>query len=551
MPVATSTQVVSRSDRSEHWTESPIDRIAIVGGGPRGLYCLESLVGTLVDDPRAIEVVLYEPNRCLGAGPIYDPAQPAYLRMNFAARHIDAWSSRSPDRPAFFKWAVSQGLPVKPDDYVPRAWVGRYLQDCFEQVLDHVRKFGRVEIISHTVSRIDRAHDRWRVVSEASDDAFDEVIVTTGHGGWRRSSHSNAFNVATIYPPDIMLSPARVPPQSNVEVCGFALTAIDCCLALTEGRGGRFDFTTRCPTYRPSGREPATIQLTSRTGRPMWPKPTGEVVDQLACLMPIWEAAESQLTILDRRRGEIWFDREVLPIVLDAVEKSAKFLDFPDEPAISDQFANWSANRMTPAEAVRTMRSGYLQACGDEPLSRMMVLGEAWRRLYKPIVHLLSYGGLDDANWSIFQSMSAELERIAFGPPADNLGRMLALIDSGHVVPSRTAGVEEPTAGEGSSIRVDGRIPGPTQFSRDSVLSRLTADGLIQQHARHRGLIVSEDGEAVSPDGRRVSRLFIFGRATEGCVIGNDTLSRTLHNDIRNWSRGLGERSSRSKNVVR
>ena len=38
-----------------------------------------------------MQIDVFEPHPVPGAGPIYDPAQPEYLRMNFAAGQIDMW----------------------------------------------------------------------------------------------------------------------------------------------------------------------------------------------------------------------------------------------------------------------------------------------------------------------------------------------------------------------------------------------------------------------------------------------------------------------------
>ena len=68
-------------------------RIAIAGLGPKGLFALERLLDHARDLPRAarIAVDIFEPHPAPGAGPVYDPDQPAYLRMNFAAEQLDMW----------------------------------------------------------------------------------------------------------------------------------------------------------------------------------------------------------------------------------------------------------------------------------------------------------------------------------------------------------------------------------------------------------------------------------------------------------------------------
>ena len=70
-------------------------RVAIVGLGPKGLFALERLVHHSRGLPAgSIELTIYEPHPAPGAGPVYDPAQPPYLRMNFAAELVDMWLER-------------------------------------------------------------------------------------------------------------------------------------------------------------------------------------------------------------------------------------------------------------------------------------------------------------------------------------------------------------------------------------------------------------------------------------------------------------------------
>ena len=115
-------------------------RIVIIGGGPRGLYCLESLSRALRCHPRLgpIEIDLFDPSPHIGAGNVYDVNQPEYLRMNFPNGKIDAWSPgefRRKDELSLQDW-LQACYPqwASPEGFSPRAIVGRYLHGCFETV---------------------------------------------------------------------------------------------------------------------------------------------------------------------------------------------------------------------------------------------------------------------------------------------------------------------------------------------------------------------------------------------------------------------------------
>jgi diaminopimelate decarboxylase len=60
----------------------------------------------------------------------------------------------------------------------------------------------------------------------------------------------------------------------------------------------------------------------------------------------------------------------------------------------------------------------------------------------------------------------------------------------------------------------------------------LIAAGVVQTEKMTGAVRVNRAGGV----GPVASGLSVFGRATEGWVVGNDTLSRTLHQQIENWA---------------
>ncbi|MAT13797.1 MAG: hypothetical protein CMJ46_00835, partial [Planctomyces sp.] len=72
--------------------DEPSLRVAIVGGGPRGLYSLERILDKARQLPAThLHVTLYDSSGQPGAGKIYSTKQPEWLLMNYSSRHIDAW----------------------------------------------------------------------------------------------------------------------------------------------------------------------------------------------------------------------------------------------------------------------------------------------------------------------------------------------------------------------------------------------------------------------------------------------------------------------------
>ncbi len=106
--------------------ERPVAQIVIVGCGPRGFQVLERL-SALAEHFGRTHVTIFVPASFPGAGCVYDPRQPEFLRMNFAARHIDAWCAepdRRSDSLSLVEWLNANGNRVAGDEFVPRASVG-------------------------------------------------------------------------------------------------------------------------------------------------------------------------------------------------------------------------------------------------------------------------------------------------------------------------------------------------------------------------------------------------------------------------------------------
>jgi diaminopimelate decarboxylase len=184
---------------------------------------------------------------------------------------------------------------------------------------------------------------------------------------------------------------------------------------------------------------------------------------------------------------------------------------------------------------------------------RAWALGHAWRALYPAIVTRLGGDGLDDRDWPAFLWLAAEMERIAFGPPAINAAKLLSLIEAGLVDLEHARGGELLTRGghtllqsaQGSvpvEVAVDAVLPGPGAAGHRGLLADLIASGHARVIRGRRGLDVAGDGACRARDGSLSSGLSAIGRPTEDSVIGNDTLNRSLHPHADRWARSVVRR---------
>jgi uncharacterized NAD(P)/FAD-binding protein YdhS len=506
---------------SDPGRDAPL-RVAIVGLGPKGLFALERLLdrartGTLA---RAIEVEAFEPCETPGAGPVYDPEQPGYLRMNFSAGRVDAWPADSKavpadDRRSFEAWR--QRRPELGDDaYPPRAHVGRYLADCLDALLGSAPVGFSVLIQQARVTVIEPTAGRWTVRCGDRDAEFDEVVVATGHardwaGALRQGWDHGVPLVGAVFPVEEMLSTESVPPGSRVAARGFALTFIDMALALTEGRGGKFELVDGGRLrYRVSGNEPAAILPFSRTGRPMLAKP---------------DPADS--------RGSTDWEHAAAVVSADVLATGG------DDPvgALATLVETLAVHPGNPAEDLDGAR------------------GEAWRAIYPAIVERFGRDGLSADEWPAFHALAAEMERMAFGPPPLNVAKLAALIDAGIVATVHAHGGRIETidgltelcsvAGRTSiDVVVDAVLPPPGAVGVDDpVVGQLVAAGHARVLPGRRGIEVAADSTCVGADGSPTPGLAACGRPTEDSVIGNDTLSRELHPQLDRWADRVIERA--------
>lgn len=548
-------------------TARAVFRIAVVGGGPKALYCLERLAYQLTRSVQQTEVqiTVFEPAPCPGAGTVYDPRQPHYLRMNFSAEQIDAWPERLRQRnpqsyPTFVEWLERHHPALAgPHRFVPRAIVGEYLSAAWQKTLQLFPDFVSLHQAARKVTGIRKADAGWYLATAAGEIEFEEVLLAVGHEGCRAAPAPHAASprvITQVFPTEQNLSLARVPRNSTVAIRGFALTFIDACLALTEGRGGKFLQDDQQWKYLPSGNEVRLILPYSRTGHPMLAKPDPRRFPASPELADVWERGRQRILKLNQPRSGLHFRTSLWPVILKTAEE-ALLAQVPDHSIgtgtplyeLNCWFENWCSRLLSPAETVQYMKQSWRCATGQAPPGEAWALGEAFRQLYPALVRRISYEGLAVTSWPEYQLYARELERLAFGPPAENMGRLLALIDAGIVnldylqadlQPERDQFVLQANRRRQPVDRlINAVLPAGHQFSKDSLLEQLLSSGWIRRMLGAGGIAVDDAARPIPPEEQTTEGLAIIGRCTEGAVLGNDTLSRKLHAYPDQWARSV------------
>lgn len=563
------------------------------------------------EDGSAVRVDVWDP-RPPGWGAAYDPGQPACWRLNVSSAIVDAgWHAGPAPSPAWLvpldAWRAASGEAAPLEPFPARGVVGRYLADVWARLvasstggveLRHVPRAAGTVTASEgasTGSASVVARPGWRPTSPGGwmvdGEFYDEVLLATGHADdWSGALRHGWTGPQALVPgvfgggrlgdgatPDdgTLLGEAAVPPGARVGLRGAALTFIDAALALTEGRGGAFVAreSGQPPRYRASGREPAVLWPTARGGRfgEVKPQPGGPLAQLdldaprdrgLAAIRSCGSANAALTTVADTARAYLAVAdtaRAYLAAAGAGPDGVEELVHGPAAPAPDD-----------PADAL--LRSWQL-ALGWRRPGAAWAVGQAWRDLYPALVDRFAWrpgphaagvperaavGGVPDAaspdDFTTLAAAADRLERVAFGPPPVNAGKLFALLDAGLVDASSLAGATVDASGfrwrdsgrTPPDVVVDAVLPPPGVASGVATLpGRLVDAGLAAVAPGRRGLALDLDATVLAPDGTRREGLACVGRPSEDTVIGNDTLSRVLHGATERWAARVAARIRR------
>lgn len=290
-------------------------RLVVVGAGPKSLFALEALAARLdgagwtparPDDValRALVVTVMDPADRPGTGTAYAPDQPHVLRLNVSATLLDGAAGGA--FPSFTQWVAHAHPQLAASTYPPRAVVGEYLAQRWQEMISRLERYGRCRHLrAHALAVEPERTGSWTITFRAApqdpsaqndDDAraerrrvlgagdhlsAEEVLLAPGHGTGHDDALAGRWRsplplVPAVLPVGRMLSMSRVPSGSRVALRGGALTFLDAALALTEGRGAQFLRTPEHPgglLHHRSPQEPATLLPTNRHGLLLDAKP--------------------------------------------------------------------------------------------------------------------------------------------------------------------------------------------------------------------------------------------------------------------------------------
>ncbi|MNU88448.1 hypothetical protein D3C71_782580 [compost metagenome] len=215
--------------------------VAIIGGGPSGLFMYKRLVEKNI---AGLKVSIFESRKQLGAGMpySYEGATPEHL-TNVSDHEIPALVSTIEDYVQSLSETTLRSYGIDVDDFnrykvVPRLLLGRYLSEQFmllKRMADEKGIETQIHLGSQVSDIIDLESQTQVKIMVGSTDTYivDKVIICTGHKWPTRYEGNVEHYFESPYPP----SKLALKTDHAVGLRGASLTAIDAIRTLARHNG--------------------------------------------------------------------------------------------------------------------------------------------------------------------------------------------------------------------------------------------------------------------------------------------------------------------------
>ncbi|MCS4163725.1 MULTISPECIES: FAD/NAD(P)-binding protein [Sphingobacterium] len=215
--------------------------VAIIGGGPSGLFMYKRLVEKNI---AGLKVSIFESRKQLGAGMpySYEGATPEHL-TNVSDHEIPALVSTIEDYVQSLSETTLRSYGIDVDDFnrykvMPRLLLGRYLSEQFmllKRMADEKGIETQIHLGSQVSDIIDLDSQMQVKIMVGSTDTYivDKVIICTGHKWPTRYEGNVEHYFESPYPP----SKLALKTNHAVGIRGASLTAIDAIRTLARHNG--------------------------------------------------------------------------------------------------------------------------------------------------------------------------------------------------------------------------------------------------------------------------------------------------------------------------
>ncbi|WP_158541658.1 FAD/NAD(P)-binding protein [Pelagibacterium lacus] len=537
-------------------------RIAILGGGPRGLAAAEALAAQAARQNQPIALTMIDAQGLFGSGPNYDPGQTEMNLLNIPLRLIDipCPTHPHPSPLAFSAWLRDRHGIDDPEHYPARSHLGGYFARRWRSLVDTAPPQLSIETATATVTDLTQTATGWMVhAGHAQLGPFDRVLLALGHQHaadgqiekWQAHARRTQADFLPAYPSAPLLQAAHRWSGRTIAIRGLGLSTIDVLRLLTLGLGGRFDAERTGLVYRPSGQEPRAILPFSRDGIPPAPKPASAEIDALYEIGPEAEArfASGLGTILSRDIDDPL--KPLSALLADIATPIAGHLGMA-----RDVLSHWLAIEIDPEAhhpienrpAAEIMATYLAMAENRTPPSPGYLIGQVWRKLQTPLRKAFNPISISARTAESLVRFDEDLKRFSYGPPPQANRRMLALIAAGLL---DLRAVEDPDivlvadgwrlSGEetdlAASVMIDAVLPPGDLAAVDMpLIAALRERGLLAAAGERLGIATRPDGTVLDRDGNEVEGLAVLGRMATGSVIATDSVHDCFGAAVTRWA---------------
>ncbi|CAM3642089.1 FAD/NAD(P)-binding protein [Xenorhabdus thuongxuanensis] len=328
--------------------------IAIIGGGPNGMYLLNGLLGILNENPKQkLSITLFDKYGDFGSGWAHSPRQPKTSMLNRIVGQLAYAPDKSNNICGFFpkstnitfnewckrKYSLTRDerYNKNTDEFPTRELYGESLKEIFHALVNELLTAGAdIKLIKDEVNGIKKeSGNRYKLstITNSEEYNFDIVILATGHQELKNNfvlskqlqACTEYYNFA--YP----LFDVTQWQEKRIGIIGMGLTAIDIMLYYTENKGGKFIRENNQLKYKSSGEEPKKIFALSRSGYFTYSRPhnfkevdlqkyehngyfyTRQLVDKLR--EKLGTPAHSDSSPVNHSK-QLDFDRHIFPVLL-------------------------------------------------------------------------------------------------------------------------------------------------------------------------------------------------------------------------------------------
>lgn len=216
-------------------------RIAILGGGPSGMFMLKRLIESGQTD---LKISIFERKPQLGAGMPYSAEGACEEHVtNVSDNEIPTLVTSVREWLADAPAALLAQYNISPENFnefkvLPRLFFGVYLQAQFDLMVKQARNSG-LEVTLHLSTEVadiidnPGKHDTTVILADGNRYHFDAVVICSGHNWPKQHEGKNAGYFDSPYPPRKLKGIKNHP----VAVRGSSLTAIDAIRTLARENG--------------------------------------------------------------------------------------------------------------------------------------------------------------------------------------------------------------------------------------------------------------------------------------------------------------------------